>query len=139
MEKTYTLLGPGGSYQSRFKGTLGGHRGLRIFGQLNCTSALRFIAKGQYVKHRVFFKDMAHAILSGYRPCAKCSPVWYKMWKDEPSKWNELVERAKGTKAEPKALAKAATASASMTVSKPTVSARTVRPRRVQPPRTQTI
>lgn len=56
--KTYTLLGVDGkSYQSSTPGLLGGHKKLKIYGRLDCPSALRYIAKGQYVKNRVFFKD----------------------------------------------------------------------------------
>lgn len=80
--RSYTLVGRDGKpFQSLAKGTLGGHRGLRIYGRLDCPSALRFIARGQYVKHRVFFLDEATAIAAGYRPCAKCLPDKYERWK----------------------------------------------------------
>jgi len=55
-------------------GTLGGHRRLKIYGRLDCPSALRYVAIGQYVRHRVFFADEATAIAAGYRPCARCLP-----------------------------------------------------------------
>jgi methylphosphotriester-DNA--protein-cysteine methyltransferase len=78
----YKLIAPDGTaYQSPVPGTLGGHRKLKIFGSLDCPSALRFIARGHYVKHRVFFADRASAIAAGYRPCAKCLPAEYKTWK----------------------------------------------------------
>ncbi len=78
----YTLIGfDGKPYFSLNKGTLGGHSGLRIYGRLDCPSALRFIAKGQYVQHRVFFANEEDAIGAGYRPCAKCLPEKYKEWK----------------------------------------------------------
>lgn len=64
-------------------GTLGGHKGLKIYGRLDCPSALRYIAKGQYVKYRVFFKDEATAIAAGYRPCAVCMKEEYKRWKEK--------------------------------------------------------
>jgi methylphosphotriester-DNA--protein-cysteine methyltransferase len=65
----------------RTRGTLGGHRKTRIYGRLDCPSALRAIARGGYVKHRVFFADEAAAIAAGYRPCARCMPERYKEWK----------------------------------------------------------
>lgn len=82
----YTLIGfDGKPYKSAVKGTLGGHRQLKIYGRLNCQSALRFIAKGQYVKHRVFFANEEDALGAGYRPCAKCLPEKYKEWKCQTS------------------------------------------------------
>ena len=36
-------------------GTLGGHKKLKIYGQLDCPSARKHLAKGQYAKNRVFF------------------------------------------------------------------------------------
>jgi len=85
--KTYTLLGVDGkSYQSSTPGLLGGHKKLKIYGRLDCPSALRYIAKGQYVKNRVFFKDEETAIAAGFRPCAKCMPKEYKLWKDRQGK-----------------------------------------------------
>jgi methylphosphotriester-DNA--protein-cysteine methyltransferase len=64
------------------RGTIGGHRGTRIYGRLDCPSALRAIANGGYVKHRVFFVDEPAAIAAGYRPCARCMPVQYRQWKE---------------------------------------------------------
>ena len=66
------------------RGTLGGHRGTRIYGRLDCPSALRAIARGGYVKHRVFFAHEAEAIAAGYRPCARCMPEKYRAWKTMP-------------------------------------------------------
>jgi hypothetical protein len=44
---TWTLLGPDGKpYASRRPGILGGHRGTRIYGRLDCRAALRAIARG---------------------------------------------------------------------------------------------
>ena len=85
--KTYTLFGADGKfYQSPTPGLFGGHKKLRIYGRLDCPSALRYIAKGQYVKNRVFFKDEETAIAAGFRPCAKCMPKEYKLWKDRQGK-----------------------------------------------------
>jgi methylphosphotriester-DNA--protein-cysteine methyltransferase len=66
----------------RIRGTIGGHRKTRIYGRLDCPSALRAIANGGYVEHRVFFADEAAAIAAGYRPCARCMPERYKEWKE---------------------------------------------------------
>jgi methylphosphotriester-DNA--protein-cysteine methyltransferase len=56
-----------------------------IYGRLDCPSALRWIEKGHYVEHRVFFADEATAIAAGYRPCAKCLPNQYREWKETHS------------------------------------------------------
>ena len=65
----------------KIRGTIGGHRGTKIYGRLDCPSALRAIAKGGYVKYRVFFSDEDDAIAAGYRPCAVCMPERYCAWK----------------------------------------------------------
>jgi methylphosphotriester-DNA--protein-cysteine methyltransferase len=78
---TYTLLGADGQpYVSSRPGTLGGHRGSKIYGRLDCPSALRWIARGHYVRHRVFFADAATAVAAGYRPCHECLPEAYRTW-----------------------------------------------------------
>jgi metal binding Ada-like protein len=81
-KKQYTLMGADGRpYQSDTPGTYGGHRGGKLYGRLDCPSALRAIARGGYVKHRVFFADEKAAIAAGYRPCAVCLPELYAKWK----------------------------------------------------------
>ncbi|HYZ56838.1 MAG TPA: Ada metal-binding domain-containing protein [Streptosporangiaceae bacterium] len=73
--RTYTLLGADRKpYQSPSKGQWGGHRGTRIYGRLDCPAALRAIARGGYMRYRVFFADEATAIAAGYRPCGTCCP-----------------------------------------------------------------
>ena len=80
--RTYTLIGADGRpHESRTPGTLGGHRRNKVYGRLDCAGAQRWIAKGHYVKHRVFFADEATAIAAGYRPCARCMPERYRDWK----------------------------------------------------------
>ncbi|CCH71740.1 conserved hypothetical protein [Nostocoides australiense Ben110] len=75
----YVLLGADGlPYRSSHPGELGGHRRSRIYGRLDCPSALRAIARGGYVAHRVFFADGATAVAAGYRPCARCLPAAYR-------------------------------------------------------------
>ena len=79
---TYTLIGlDGGPYESATPGTLGGHRATRIYGRLDCPSALWAIERGGYVAHRVFFADETTAIAAGYRPCARCLPDEYRRWR----------------------------------------------------------
>ena len=73
----------GNIYDSEQPGTLGGYKKRKIYGRLDCPSALRHIAKGEYVKHRVFFADEATAIKAGYRPCGICMKEAYKVWKAE--------------------------------------------------------
>ena len=79
---TYVLLGADGRpVRSEVKGQRGGHRRARIYGRLDCPSALRAITRGGYVRHRVFFADEATAIAAGYRPCAICCSDRYQAWK----------------------------------------------------------
>lgn len=85
--KQYQLLDENGNvYLSSEPGLLGGYRRQKIYGVLDCKSANRMIAKGKYVKHRVFFKDEETAIKTGYRPCAKCMPEKYAEWKAKSGK-----------------------------------------------------
>jgi hypothetical protein len=79
---SWRLTGPDGrTFDSPVPGTLGGHRGSRIYGRLDCRAALQAIARGGYVGHRVFFLDEATAIAAGYRPCGVCLPGKYATWK----------------------------------------------------------
>jgi methylphosphotriester-DNA--protein-cysteine methyltransferase len=78
----YKLIGADGKQVlSETPGTLGGHRKNKIYGRLDCAGAARWIAKGHYVKQRVFFADEATAIEAGYRPCANCMPAEYRRWR----------------------------------------------------------
>ncbi|WTW94016.1 metal-binding protein [Streptomycetaceae bacterium NBC_01309] len=80
--RAYTLISPDGTaYRSTRPGTLGGYRRRRLYGRLDCPSALRAIARGGYVDQRVFFADEATARAAGYRPCAVCLPEAYANWK----------------------------------------------------------
>ena len=80
--KLYRLIGPDGREAlSRVPGTLGGYRPSRIYGRLDCPSALRALTRGgPYARHRVFFADAATAVAAGYRPCARCLPEQYAAW-----------------------------------------------------------
>ena len=80
--RLFTLIGADGApYLSSVGGTIGGHRGSKVFGRLDCPSALRAIARGGYVRHRVFFVDAETAESAGYRPCATCMADAYREWK----------------------------------------------------------
>ena len=67
---------------SAVPGRLGGNRASRIYGRLDCPSAVRALRLG-YAKRRVFFADEAAAIAAGYRPCAVCMREEYLRWKRE--------------------------------------------------------
>jgi hypothetical protein len=80
--KQYTLMGADRvPYLSSTPGQYGGHRAGRLYGRLDCPSALRAIANGGYVNNRVFFADEAMAVAAGYRPCAACLPAKYRAWR----------------------------------------------------------
>ena len=102
----YQLIGKDGKqYESAAPGTLGGHRATRIYGRLDCPSALRALANGGYAMHRVFFADEAAAVAAGYRPCARCLPEPYREWRERansappaiPSARNLSCNRAQNT------------------------------------------
>jgi methylphosphotriester-DNA--protein-cysteine methyltransferase len=79
---SYVLLGADGRpYTSDVEGRWGGHRRMRIYGRLDCSSARAAIARGGYARDRVFFADEATALAAGYRPCARCCPDRYRVWK----------------------------------------------------------
>ena len=93
----FHLIGPDGQpYESPTPGTLGGHRRLKGYGRLDCPSALRWIAAGHYVRHRVFFACEAHAIAAGYRPCARCLPARYAAWKADPAGFTAATAKGSG-------------------------------------------
>jgi hypothetical protein len=79
--KRYRLLGPEGPYASETPGALGGNSRLRIYGRLDCGSAIAALPKG-YAKVRVFFADRETAEACGYRPCGNCMRAEYRAWKE---------------------------------------------------------
>lgn len=82
MSKLYTLTGPDNlPYPSPTPGTLGGNRRDRIYGRLDCPSAVRNLPRG-YAQVRVFFADEATAIAAGYRPCGTCMRAAYRAWRE---------------------------------------------------------
>ena len=89
----FRLIGPDGEpYDSATPGTLGGHRRLKGYGRLDCPSALGWVARGHYVRHRVFFADEATAVAAGYRPCSRCLPQRYALWKADPGAFRSGVD-----------------------------------------------
>lgn len=69
--KRYKLLGADGNeYESDVPGEYGGNSKLKIYGRLDCPSALSTIRRfpGSYEKCRVFFADEKTALAAGYRP-----------------------------------------------------------------------
>ena len=67
--------------ESPAPGVLGGYALGKIYGRLDCPSALRAVAKGAYANVRVFFHSEDEAIACGFRPCARCLPEKYRVWK----------------------------------------------------------
>lgn len=80
--RTWTLLSAEGSpYESSAPGTVGGNAKDRIYGRLDCGSALAALRRGGYAEHRVFFADAETARAAGYRPCGNCLRAEYAEWK----------------------------------------------------------
>lgn len=87
MTKVYKLLGADGNfYESEVSGKYGGNSKLRVYGRLDCPSALLTIRRfqGSYEKHRVFFADEKAALAAGYRPCGNCLRAKYKEYMADP-------------------------------------------------------
>ena len=75
--------------ESATKGLFGGDRRLKIYGWLDCPSALRAIKRGlTYARHRVFFADEASAVAAGFRPCGVCMRAAYQRWRATKQKNN---------------------------------------------------
>lgn len=90
--KTYKLLGADGKeYISEQPGTFGGNSKMRVYGRLDCPSALSTIRRfpGVYEKHRAFFADEKTALEAGYRPCGNCLRDKYQEYKADPQKYRE--------------------------------------------------
>lgn len=84
---SYTLLDRNGhETRSATPGTLGGNSRSKIYGRLDCPSALAAVGRADtYARTRVFFADEETAIAAGYRPCARCLPLAYRTWKGRRS------------------------------------------------------
>ena len=90
--KTYKLLGADGKvYESNNPGLLGGNSKLKIYGRLDCPSALSTIRRfpGSYEKSRVFFADEKTALAAGYRPCGNCLRQKFREYMENPEKYRE--------------------------------------------------
>jgi len=81
--KAYKLQSINGEYFSKIPGTCGGHKKLKIYGKLDCPSALRYIENGYYSNNRVFFENYEVANKLGYRPCSICMKKEYEKWKEK--------------------------------------------------------
>ena len=55
---------------------LGGHIPGKIYGTLSCPSGKRMKRE-----NRVFFENEEEAQQAGYRPCGRCMPEKYRVWK----------------------------------------------------------
>ena len=88
--KSYRLLGADGLFhESPSKGLFGGNARIKIYGRLDCPSALRAIKNGPtYARHRVFFADEASAAAAGFRPCGVCMRAAYERWRAAKQKNN---------------------------------------------------
>jgi len=90
--KMYKLLGSDGKeYLSETPGTFGENSKLKIYGRLDCLSALSTIRRfpGSYEKSRVFFTDEKTALAAGYRPCGNCLREKYKEYMADPQKYKK--------------------------------------------------
>jgi hypothetical protein len=93
--KMYKLIDANGQeYLSEEPGTFGGNSKLKIYGRLDCPSALSTIRRfpGSYEKSRVFFIDEKTALAAGYRPCGNCLRKQYQEYKDNPEKYREKFD-----------------------------------------------
>lgn len=86
----YKLLDSNGKeYLSEAPGAFGGNSKLKIYGRLDCASALSAIKRfpGRYEKSRVFFLDEKTALAAGYRPCGNCMRKQYREYMDNPQQY----------------------------------------------------
>ena len=89
-KKLYKLMGADGKeYFSEIPGTFGGNSRMKIYGRMDCPSALSAIRRfpGSYEKFRVFFADEKTALAAGYRPCGRCMKKQYDEYKADPEKY----------------------------------------------------
>ena len=93
--KKYKLISAAGEeYLSEVPGTLGGNSKLKIYGRLDCPTALSTIRRfpGSYEKARVFFADERTALAAGYRPCGNCLREKYREYTANPQKYREKFD-----------------------------------------------
>ena len=88
--KVYKLLNADGNfYESTTPGQFGGNSKLKIYGRLDCPSAISTIRRfpGIYEQHRVFFADEKTALAAGYRPCGNCLRQKYREYQQNPDNY----------------------------------------------------
>ena len=92
MPKQYKLTDANGNiYLSDTPGEYGGNGKLKIYGRLDCGTALNSMKKypGEYQKHRVFFADEKTALAAGFRPCGNCLRAKYKEYMADPEEYKK--------------------------------------------------
>lgn len=90
----YKLAAPDGSiYLSATPGIYGENGKLKIYGRLDCGTALASMRRfpGKYEKHRVFFADEKAALATGFRPCGNCLQQKYNEWKLDPEGYKTKI------------------------------------------------
>lgn len=90
--KMYKLIGADGEqYLSETPGTFGGNGKDKIYGKLDCGTALRSIREypSVYEQHRVFFADEKTALAAGYRPCGNCLKAKYREYMADSQAYKE--------------------------------------------------
>lgn len=92
MPKQYKLTDANGNiYLSDTPGEYGGNGKLKIYGRLDCGTALSSMKRfpGEYQKHRVFFADEKTALAAGFRPCGNCLRKKYREFMDDPDAYRK--------------------------------------------------
>ena len=87
MSKQYKLTDANGNiYLSDTPGEYGGNSKLKVYGRLDCGTALASMRRfpGEYQKHRVFFADEKTALAAEFRPCGNCLRAKYKEYMADP-------------------------------------------------------
>ena len=90
--KKYKLLGADGKiYESETPGEYGGNGNLKIYGRMDCGTALAYMKRhpGVYEAHRVFFADERTALAAGYRPCGNCLRKKYAEYTANPDQYRK--------------------------------------------------
>jgi hypothetical protein len=91
------IAADGGEVLRDVPGLLGGHGGTKIYGRLDCPAARRALARGDtYRRRRVFFAVEPTAVAAGFRPCARCMPAQYAVWKAQRNRCGGLNARVRG-------------------------------------------
>lgn len=91
-KKLYKLMGADGKeYFSEIPGTFGGNSRMKIYGRMDCPSALSAIRRfpGSYEKFRVFFADEKTALAAGFRPYGIYICEKYKEYMADLQKYQE--------------------------------------------------